>query len=50
MLATGEHPEQKPHPSIFRTACAAMGVPPDETAMVGDNYDADMCGAIGASM
>eukprot|EP00966_Prymnesium_polylepis_P132368 3060456-Prymnesium_polylepis.1 len=27
-----------------------MGVPPDEVAMVGDNYEADMRGAMGAGM
>lgn len=31
----------KPHPEIFRRACAALDVPPQEALMVGDNPRAD---------
>lgn len=35
----------KPHPRIFEHALEAMGVTPEETAMVGDNVRADVEGA-----
>jgi HAD superfamily hydrolase (TIGR01509 family) len=31
----------KPDPEIFRTACARLGVPPQQTVMIGDNPVAD---------
>lgn len=48
IIVAGEHPEQKPAPSIFRTACTALGVPAEETVMVGDSYAADMAGGMKA--
>ncbi len=36
-----EHAAQKPEPRIFRTACAALGLAPDEVLMVGDDPRAD---------
>ncbi|WP_217238328.1 HAD family hydrolase [Streptomyces sp. AC555_RSS877] len=36
-----EHGIQKPDPRLFATACAALGVEPQETLMVGDNRRAD---------
>ena len=50
LIVAGEHPDQKPAPSIFRTACAALGVPPASTLMVGDSYDADISGAMNAQL
>jgi len=35
----------KPHPRIFQHALDAMGLPPQETMMVGDNLRADVAGA-----
>lgn len=32
-----EHDTEKPDPRLFRTACATLGVPPEETLMVGDH-------------
>lgn len=36
-----EHGIQKPDPRLFATACAALGVAPDGTLMVGDDRRAD---------
>ncbi len=35
----------KPHAAIFQHALEALGVPPDETVMVGDSLRADVAGA-----
>jgi HAD superfamily hydrolase (TIGR01450 family) len=45
--ATGVRPEVvgKPMPHIFRVALARLGVPPGETAMVGDSLTSDVRGA-----
>lgn len=43
-------PYQKPHPSIFHTALARLGVQPTEAVYVGDRVDADVCGAQGAGL
>jgi HAD superfamily hydrolase (TIGR01509 family) len=32
---------EKPDPAIFHSACASLGVPPEETLMVGDHPEAD---------
>ncbi|WP_420823482.1 HAD family hydrolase [Streptomyces natalensis] len=36
-----EHGVQKPDPKIFALACEALGLPPDEVLMVGDDRRAD---------
>jgi len=36
-----DHGVCKPDPSIFRSACASLGVAPSETVMVGDNWVTD---------
>ncbi|GAA3074815.1 HAD-IA family hydrolase [Streptomyces olivoverticillatus] len=36
-----EHGLQKPDPRLFRTACEALGLPPEEVVMVGDDRRAD---------
>ncbi|MEU7133288.1 HAD-IA family hydrolase [Streptomyces sp. NPDC046261] len=41
-----EHGVQKPDPRLFRAACEALGVPPGEVLMVGDDPRAD-AGAAG---
>ena len=50
VIVAGEHPEQKPHASIFRTACGALGEPESATVMVGDSYAADITGGINAKL
>jgi len=51
VIIAGEHAEQKPHASIFRVACAALGEPDGSaTLMVGDSYAADVAGGINASL
>jgi HAD superfamily hydrolase (TIGR01509 family) len=40
----------KPHPRIFELALEAAGLPPSETAYVGDYYEVDVVGARGAGM
>jgi len=39
----------KPDPRIFAHACAAVGVPPQHFLHVGDAWEADVQGALGAS-
>lgn len=34
VIVAGDYAEQKPHASIFATACAALGEPPGATVMV----------------
>ena len=36
---------RKPHPAIYRQTLAALGVPPAQAVMVGDEYEADVAGA-----
>uniref|UniRef100_A0A7S0Q5K4 Uncharacterized protein n=1 Tax=Coccolithus braarudii TaxID=221442 RepID=A0A7S0Q5K4_9EUKA len=50
VIVAGEHPEQKPAPSIFRTACAALGQSVESAVMVGDSLSADVAGGINAGM
>lgn len=50
VVIAGEYPEQKPHASIFRVACAALGVAAEQTVMVGDSYKADIAGGISAGL
>jgi putative hydrolase of the HAD superfamily len=45
MIGSRVHGRIKPHPSIFVAALQALGVTPDETAMVGDSYEDDIEGA-----
>jgi HAD superfamily hydrolase (TIGR01549 family) len=40
----------KPHPSIFLAALTALGVEPEDAAMVGDSYEDDIEGARGLGM
>src|SRR5690606_23657003 len=44
-----EHGRQKPDPELFRIACAALGVCPEETLMVGDDASTDT-GALAVGM
>jgi putative hydrolase of the HAD superfamily len=40
----------KPDPRVFHHACTAIGTRPAETVYVGDEYDVDVLGAIGAGL
>ncbi len=40
----------KPHPAIFRAALAALGLPPERVAYVGDRLRADVAGSQGVGM
>lgn len=40
----------KPHPDIFHYALKKAGSSPEETVMIGDNYDADIIGAQAAGI
>jgi HAD superfamily hydrolase (TIGR01549 family) len=39
----------KPDPRIFRLACQQLGVEPEQLIHVGDSWEADVAGALGAS-
>ncbi|MCA6074068.1 YjjG family noncanonical pyrimidine nucleotidase [Fulvivirga sedimenti] len=41
---------RKPSAEIFRYACARIGMPENDCLMVGDNYHADILGAMGADL
>ena len=45
MVGSRAHGRIKPHPSIFVAALQALGVEPEEAAMVGDSYEDDIEGA-----
>ncbi len=45
MVGSRAHGRIKPHPSIFEAALDALGVEPEEAAMVGDSYEDDIEGA-----
>jgi putative hydrolase of the HAD superfamily len=49
-VSSADHGFLKPHPSIFRTALALMGVPAADAAMVGDSLSHDVVGARQAGM
>jgi putative hydrolase of the HAD superfamily len=40
----------KPDPRVFAHACSHLGTPPEETVYVGDEYDVDVLGALGAGL
>jgi putative hydrolase of the HAD superfamily len=44
-VGSGAHGKTKPHPAIFRSALEALGVHPEEAAMVGDSPEDDVAGA-----
>lgn len=46
----GEFGEEKPHPSIFRHSCKALGVAPAEAVYVGDHAHNDITGAEAAGL
>ena len=50
VVASSEAGSAKPDTGIFRTACAGLGVPPDEAAYVGDRLVIDAKGAAAAGL
>ncbi|TDC53364.1 HAD family hydrolase [Actinomadura sp. KC345] len=50
VVTSGETGSAKPDAGIFRTACAGLGVPPDEAAYVGDRLVTDAQGAAAAGL
>jgi putative hydrolase of the HAD superfamily len=49
-LASGEVGVRKPEPGIFTTALERIGATPGEALYVGDNYWADVVGALRAGV
>jgi putative hydrolase of the HAD superfamily len=45
IISSAAFGKRKPHPGIFRAALDHFHVPPEQTVMVGDNYQADVLGA-----
>lgn len=50
LIASSEDGVAKPDPAIFRRAAAAIGLPPERVAYVGDRLDVDARGAAAAGM
>ncbi|WP_214414275.1 HAD family hydrolase [Sphaerisporangium fuscum] len=50
LTCSEEHGAAKPSPSIFLAGCAALGLPPEEVAYVGDKYALDGVGARDAGL
>ncbi|NKZ06787.1 HAD family hydrolase [Actinomadura latina] len=50
VVASSEAGSAKPDAGIFRTACAGLGVPPDEAVYVGDRLVTDAQGAAAAGL
>ena len=51
MVMSGEQGKPKPHPEFFFRATAMAGGPsPDEVLMVGDNWHADILGAVACGL
>ncbi|MFB4307210.1 HAD family hydrolase [Actinomadura sp. GTD37] len=50
VVASSEAGSAKPDAGIFRTACAGLGVLPDEAAYVGDRLVTDAQGAVAAGL
>lgn len=45
IFVSGDAGRPKPDPYLFETAMAATGLAPQQLWMVGDSYEADVCGA-----
>jgi HAD superfamily hydrolase (TIGR01549 family) len=45
IISSAAFGKRKPHPGIFHTALDHFQVPPEQTVMIGDNYEADILGA-----
>jgi len=47
---SSDSPYMKPHPGIFKQALAALNIPPEQAAYVGDRLDVDVGGAQAVGM
>ncbi len=45
ILSSAAFGKRKPHPDIYRAALDHFQIPPEQTVMIGDNYEADILGA-----
>lgn len=50
VVTSAEVGARKPHPKIFLEACDRLGVPPSRTVHIGDNWRADVGGALRAGL
>ncbi len=50
VLGSADYGFRKPHPAMFRTAVARLGLPPHEVWFVGDSFPNDVAGASGAGL
>ncbi|XP_069743804.1 N-acylneuraminate-9-phosphatase [Narcine bancroftii] len=50
IVVGGEHPEQKPAPSIFQKCLQLLGVKPEACMMIGDNLETDIKGGLNAGL
>lgn len=50
VIVSGEHGYAKPDPRIFRAALAALRVSPEEALYVGDSWESDVVGGLGAGL
>jgi putative hydrolase of the HAD superfamily len=50
VFASSTLPRAKPHPDAYHEACRQLGVAPEETLMVGDNYELDVVAARAAGL
>ncbi|WP_407570059.1 HAD family hydrolase [Deinococcus altitudinis] len=48
-ITTSDAPP-KPDPASYRAACSALGVPPQQAVMLGDNWHNDVAGAVSAGL
>jgi putative hydrolase of the HAD superfamily len=45
ILSSAAYGKRKPHPGIFQAALHHFRIPPEQSIMIGDNYEADILGA-----
>jgi putative hydrolase of the HAD superfamily len=50
VMSSADYGLRKPHPSLFQTALARLGLPAEEVWFVGDSYANDVLGASGVGM
>jgi HAD superfamily hydrolase (TIGR01509 family) len=50
VLSSADYGLRKPHPSLFRTALARLGLPAGDVWFVGDSFPNDVLGAAGVGM
>jgi putative hydrolase of the HAD superfamily len=50
VISSSDYGVRKPHPAIFRTALARLGLGPDEAWFAGDSVGYDLEGGLGAGM